>query len=134
MELFLNLVWLGVSLVITLVAIARAGRETAWAQRCVIGVAALCLLVLLFPVISMSDDLQQVSFMAEENIPGRNLPHLHAAPAAHLQFAITLAILLIFEAALVARGLAGTICTPCSPLSGFRTLVNSRPPPFLSFR
>ena len=64
MELFLNLVWLSVSLllVITWIRSERRGRKKfEWSTV----IALLLLLVLLFPVISMTDDLIAINVASE---------------------------------------------------------------------
>lgn len=75
MELALNLVWVGVAIVgilVQIVMLMRAGasawrRESQW-QRIV---AMACALVILFFVISMTDDLHDQALLLEERKLGR---------------------------------------------------------------
>jgi hypothetical protein len=134
MELLLNLVWLLASAVLAGAAFVHAKNESSWDKRWIIVVAALCLLVTLFPVISMSDDLQQVSFMAEEKVQGTLVHDVHAESTPHLDFVHILTIFLLFQAVLIMWEASLESSGGFSLLSGFRTLVSSRPPPFLSFQ
>ena len=65
MELLLNLVWL-------LVALASAAKFAVWSlsagrsRRFVVAVATVCVLALLFPIISITDDLHMKKAVVEE--------------------------------------------------------------------
>ena len=67
MELLLNLAWLLVALVCAVGLLHRAPRNLHSTKFWVLATAMLCVVVLLFPVISMTDDLHAEVFMAEEN-------------------------------------------------------------------
>jgi hypothetical protein len=79
-ELLLNIVWLSVSLLIVILcaqSVRRGDTEISWSA----GVALCLLLVLLFPVISMTDDLQAITAPAEvEHLMRRH----HDAPLLHM--------------------------------------------------
>jgi len=68
MELLLNLIWLAVAAG-ALVAFARRRRRSAWLAQVPYGkalVALACVVVLLFPVISASDDLHPAQAVVED--------------------------------------------------------------------
>jgi hypothetical protein len=128
-ELFLNVVWLSVSilLVIGCVRSIRHGdTKLSWAA----GVALCLLLVLLFPVISMTDDLQALTAPAEvEHMMRRQ----HDAPSLHINMLDVVALL-----SLILSGIA--LPTVCSIRVGTRGYVTAllagsvrafgiRPPP-----
>lgn len=68
MELGLNIAWLilSASLVILGVACGKAGRRTS-EQRIAVVIALTCLIAFLFPVISMTDDLNSAAVLPETN-------------------------------------------------------------------
>jgi hypothetical protein len=67
MELLLNLAWLLVAVVSAVGLLRHIPRERNSAGFWVIATAMLCVIVLLFPVISMTDDLHAEVFMTEES-------------------------------------------------------------------
>jgi FtsH-binding integral membrane protein len=80
MELTLNLVWVGVAIagiVLLWISVSRAdkssGRSTSTRQRIV---AMGCALVILFFVISMTDDLHDRAILFEEKKPSRILSEI----------------------------------------------------------
>jgi NADH:ubiquinone oxidoreductase subunit 6 (subunit J) len=125
-ELLLNLVWLAAAVTVLAAALRQACRTGRWDRRFQILTVALCLLVVLFPVISMSDDLRQASFTAEERIRGWaaslfvDLPAVFPVPAV----ALLLALMLRVALGSIRRSTWGS-----SVVSGFARLVDSRPPP-----
>ena len=67
MELVLNLAWLLVALVSAMGLLRYARNEANPRNVWIVATAMLCIVVLLFPVISMTDDLHAEVFMAEES-------------------------------------------------------------------
>jgi hypothetical protein len=84
MELLLNIVWL----TIALLALVRFGVWTSGEpdrrRVALVGVATVCALAVLFPIISMSDDLQATVAAVEETMTGRRIV---VAFSMHLAFA-----------------------------------------------
>jgi hypothetical protein len=130
-ELFLNIVWLSVStlLVILCVHSIRHGHtKLSWSA----GVALCLLLMLLFPVISMTDDLQAMTSPAEvEHVMRRH----HDAPSLHMGSNMLDAISLL---SLILIGIAlPTMCSirvrthgyVATLLAGFVRAFGVRPPP-----
>jgi Mn2+/Fe2+ NRAMP family transporter len=97
MELTLNLVWVGVAIagiVLLWISVSRAdkssNRSTSTKQRIV---AMGCALVILFFVISMTDDLHDQAILFEEKKPSRILSEIARptlAPAQGMLFAFLL--------------------------------------------
>ena len=129
MELLLNLVWLVVGLCVSGMAFRRAKREASSKQRWLLGVAALCLCVVLFPAISMTDDLQQVIFASEENPQKLVLSDVHHKAHANVQLVSLLVILLLFHATFARIDRAHRAIAAKLPIEGFLTSAFSRPPP-----
>jgi hypothetical protein len=61
LEVTLNLVWLGVSLVLLVVSGMHLARSGADRSRGMAAVAVVCLICFLFPVISITDDLSSAA-------------------------------------------------------------------------
>ena len=133
MELLLNLLWLSVS--VSLVALwARAiwlgHTRISWST-----LAALALLLLLLlPVISMTDDLVAMAAPLEDDHPVRRgempLLHLDQIPAAPLD-TVALAALLLFGLAFLVTRLSRLIPVsyPATQRAGFARATVVRPPP-----
>jgi hypothetical protein len=130
-ELFLNVVWFAVSvlLVISCVHSFRHGH-TKLSLRA--GIALILLLVLLFPVISMTDDLQALSAPAEvEHAMRRH----HDAPSlsfgSSLLDAIALLSLILIGIALptISSIRVRTYGYVATLLAGFVRAIGVRPPP-----
>ena len=131
MEIFLNLVWLSVSLLlaITWMRSERRGREKfEWSTV----IALLLLLVLLFPVISMTDDLIAINIASEVE---HTMRRYEAPPSQTASIALLDAIVLM---SMVMIGIAssGTRFTRVRPrafaaklLAGFVRASGVRPPP-----
>jgi hypothetical protein len=81
-ELVLNLVWLGISLAaLTVGCVKVADTQQGWRRGATV-VALLCLICLLFPVISATDDLNNAGpAMLETSKLKRLLPSLQMAAA-----------------------------------------------------
>lgn len=136
MELFLNIVWLSVSisLVILCAHSFRHGHtKLSWS-----GAVALCLLlVLLFPVISMTDDLQAMTAPAEvEHVLRRH----HDAPSLRVGDGVLDVVILL---SLIILGFAlPKICSIrvqthgylAALLAGFVRASGVRPPPAADLR
>jgi hypothetical protein len=130
-ELFLNIVWLSVSILLVIQcirSIRRGHTKLSWSSA-----VALCLLlVLLFPVISMTDDLQAMTAAAEvEHVMRRH----YDAPSLHMGGNVLDAIALL---ALILIGIAlptvGSIRFrirryQATLLAGFVRAFGVRPPP-----
>jgi hypothetical protein len=131
MELLLNLVWLVAAATIVLAAIGRAKSkqfaDAANSERWVLCIAAVSLCVVLFPAISMTDDLQQVTFSSEESTQSLILADAHSRIHVNLDFLI-LALLLVF-AATASVAFARQVSMPKPLLEGFIASIISRPPP-----
>lgn len=82
MELVLNLVWLGISLAVLTAGCFQVDRTQEGWRRGATVVALLCLICLLFPVISATDDLNNAGpAMLETSKLKRLLPSLQMAVA-----------------------------------------------------
>ena len=82
MELILNLVWLGISLAVLTAGCLQVPRSQQGWRRSATVVALLCLICLLFPVISATDDLNNAGpAMLETSKLKRLLPSLQMAVA-----------------------------------------------------
>ena len=128
-ELFLNVVWLSVSILLVILcarSIRHGNTKLSWSA----GVALCLLLVLLFPVISMTDDLQALTAPAEvEHMMRRQ----HDAPSLHISLLDAVALL-----SLILIGIAlPTICSIRVGTRGYVTALLAgsvrafgvRPPP-----
>ena len=131
MELFLNVVWLSVSILMVIFC-GRSNRQGDTKLSWSAGVALCLLLVLLFPVISMTDDLQALTAPAEvEHMMRRQ----HDAPSLHVGGTMLDAIALL-SLALIGIALP-TICSICVGTRGYVTALLAgsvrafgvRPPP-----
>jgi hypothetical protein len=127
MEMFLNVVWLVAGLLVFALAVQHARKGLTLRECLQLGIAVFCLWVLLFPVISASDDLQQVPF------PSGNMTVVlsegHAQHSVNLLF-ISLLLLLSLQAAFATSYFARKVFVPASSCDGFLRAVVSRPPPF----
>ncbi len=129
-ELLLNLAWLLVTVVCSTALLVRLRRSTDSQPVWVLVTAVVCVMVLLFPVISMTDDLHAEVFTAEESGKRR-------AAAVHLlelvAFVHVLAAWLLIA---IAAPLSTGWTLRCDdfaprPLEGTRTASLIRPPPSL---
>jgi hypothetical protein len=66
-ELLLNLAWLLVTVFCSIGLLRRARKNPDAGQLWVVMTAVICIMILLFPVISMTDDLHAELFTAEES-------------------------------------------------------------------
>lgn len=126
MELLLNLVWLAAALLVVAVGFTHASAGASSAERWQIAIAVVCLCVILFPVISVSDDLQQVEFASESRTVV--LSEVHSHLHTNLLF-ISLLLLLLLQAILAVSYFSRKMFIPAFPLDAFLCLVVSRPPP-----
>jgi hypothetical protein len=132
-ELFLNLLWFSVSVSVVVLwtrAIRLGHTRINWST-----LAALALLLLLLlPVISMTDDLVAMAAPLEDEHPVRRgempLLHLDQIPAASFD-AIAIAALLLFGLAFLATRLSRLIPVsyPETQRAGFARAGAVRPPP-----
>jgi hypothetical protein len=130
-ELFLNLAWLSVSMLLLTWwarSIVQGSAKAGWSAAIALGL----LLVLLFPVISMTDDLVAMSTPAEvEHMLRRGEAPLHAGsvdlvhPAALISLVIPGPGLSVPHPSSVQHPLSATL------LAGFVRAVGVRPPPAL---
>lgn len=79
METALNLVWLGVSLTLLVFGSLRVIHGSPNRSRAMAAVAMVCLICLLFPVISMTDDLNSGILALPESKKFISYTHLVAA-------------------------------------------------------
>jgi len=132
-ELLLNLLWFSVSLL--LVALwTRAARRGHTRLTWNTFAALALLLVLLLPVISMTDDLVAMAAPLEDDHPVRRgdmpLSHLEQSPATPLDV-VALAALLVLGMAFLATRLSRLVPPPSLNkfLAGFARANAVRPPP-----
>jgi hypothetical protein len=133
MELLLNVVWLLAAILVSAAALRHPNRLGPGSrQRWVLGVAVLCLCIVLFPAISMTDDLQQVTWGSEENSKILALADVHSKVVANVDSVLLLAVLVLFQAKLAQVGLARCAFVKKPLLEGFLVSVTSRPPPCIA--
>jgi len=128
MELLLNLVWLATALLVAAIGLAGANAGMSSARQWQIAIAVVCLCVVLFPVISVSDDLQQVEFTTESRTVV--LSEVHAHHHTNLLL-VSLLLLLLLQATVAASYFSRKVFIPAFQLDGFLRSVVSRPPPFV---
>ncbi len=134
MELLLNLVWLAIALTALLV-FSRVRKESFGAKQVSYGMALMaliCVLVMLFPVVSASDDLHPTQAVLEEAT--KRIQHF-VAPANHAQ-AIPAGILPLLLVTVLLSGLIAIraslpVSSQVSPISRARTPREGRSPPSL---
>jgi len=130
MELLLNLTWLSVALVCAIGLFCRAKREPNAANIWLFITAAVCIVVLLFPVISMTDDLHAEVFTAEESGKHRVVVvHTHQLLSPNTFIARLAA--LVFVPARVTWSRSTEVQLP-QPIEGIRLSSFTRPPPHLT--
>lgn len=136
MELLLNFLWLSLSLSLVLIWV-RAVRHGDAKQNWSAFIALILLLVLLLPVISMTDDLVAMdSPMELEHVVRRSeMPQLQLAHSqAVLDFGMLAVLLLIGFAILFSRLSRFTLRVSLSKsMDGFVRTVGVRPPPVVAF-
>jgi hypothetical protein len=136
MELLLNLIWLAVA-VSALAAWRIRNRDHSRAELLREGVALLCVLVLLFFVISMTDDLHQEATLSEDSTLTRRqiarvaMPHPPPSPAhfVHHPALARCAACVLDSAQPSAPIVAASFIIPASRTSG---VISGRSPPQLS--
>jgi hypothetical protein len=131
MELLLNLVWLAVALgaFARVAAWARRQPDTAAGRRRVAAVvlATGCAVALLFPIISITDDLQTSAAVVEESIAVRRVAMatvLHIVPAILVACCLAASIL-----GLTLLGFASSEPSLILPSSPAARVVSLRGPP-----
>ncbi len=128
MELLLNLTWLLLSFACAFAVVKHARRGSESPRLWVVLTAVLCFIVLLFPVISMTDDLHAELYTSED--PGKRrviadqLQH-------HAVIVVALATLLPTLLIVTVRSSWNFIDVVVTPLDGSIPSVTSRPPPAL---
>ena len=137
MELTLNLIWLTLALIAFAIVLpaAAASRERRHRKIFVLtgGIALLCVLALLFPIISVSDDLSADRDATEESNTLRRtiaaVGHHHELPLSK-QFAQFVAVLItmLFAALLAAIARVDLACAPAYALLVTR-FTDPRSPP-----
>lgn len=129
MELFLNLLWAFVA-VVAAFAVARSISGQPKRRRYVIALATICVLALLFPIISVTDDLHDdVAVLEETSAVRRSAPVV-----AHIDASVEASMVLPFAPACVCQlDLCSTGIASVGPflrfLDGERLVVAVRPPP-----
>ena len=130
MELLLNIVWLSVSCVLIILCVRSIGRghtKLSWNTA----VALFVLLVLLFPVISMTDDLQAITAPAEvEHLMRRHLDAPLLPMGAMLDTVALLSLLILgFALPKICSVRVRTHKYGSALLAGFVRAFGVRPPP-----
>ncbi len=133
MELLLNLLWLVVATLLVVQVWRHRVSTAKWAPSSLtVAVSIVCVAALLFPAISVSDDLHVQSMLAES--PAKQIANLLAnldQPAAMLPIALVLLIV-----ASQALGSQARLVVPpeaiCTLLDGFLLPVAGRAPPVVS--
>ena len=131
MEILLNLAWLLVAVVCAFGLLRRARREPDSANMWLLATAVLCIVVLLFPVISMTDDLHAEVFTAEESGKRRI-----AAVQIQQQLTTLCALVSLLAGSLITLTRLASSTTEetivLQALAGIRHSSFSRPPPRLA--
>jgi hypothetical protein len=132
-ELFLNLIWLSVSLLLVTwwIGSVRRGRaKVGWGAV----IALTLLLVLLFPVISMTDDLVAINTSAEVE----HMMRRYEAPLMQIASFALLDAVALFAMVMVGIASSGKCFTRIRPhafaaklLAGFVRASGDRPPPVM---
>jgi hypothetical protein len=128
-ELLLNLVWLVISAAALLAWVSwRRASSSECAPQMLRGLmVVVCILVLLFPVISITDDLAESAVLAE----GSKLQDVLKAPEHTIQFLVTVAPVqtasLTTKVALWRE--TPNTCASLKTLSGSSPNIEKRPPP-----
>lgn len=128
MELLLNLAWLLVA-VVSAIGLLRYARNRENSQSFwVMATAMLCVVVLLFPVISMTDDLHAEVFMAEESGKRRVIaPQIEHQLSSLQALAVRLAISVVMLPRITWPAVREAAVP--RPLEGTRPERFTRPPP-----
>lgn len=128
LELFLNLTWLFIAAAATVRFALWSNGQTRKRQR-VVCLAMICAIALLFPIISVTDDLHSDAAVLEETSTIRR-----AAAVVHDAFvAVVIDTLLPIDAShAVAVVLSPQIAASARLLDGVRTPAGVRPPPVFS--
>jgi hypothetical protein len=132
MELLLNFVWL-LTAVLVGTAVLRSPTKSGPCsrQRWLLCGTVLCLCLVLFPIISMTDDLQQVTLGSEENSRNLAMTDTHSKVVANVESVLLLAVLMLFQTMLAGVGRARCEFVSKPILEGYLVSITSRPPPCL---
>jgi hypothetical protein len=133
MELLLNLIWLAIGAG-ALVAFARRRRGSAWLAQVPYGKALLalaCVVVLLFPVISASDDLHPAQAVVEDASKKLQLAiaPLHLQRTSPSWFLLPAMVAIYFTLGLVVLQPLRSAGIPARVLDGAIILFAGRAPP-----
>ena len=131
MELLLNLTWLSVAILCAISLLKRALRERDTANIWLFATAMLCVVVLLFPVISMTDDLHAEVFTAEENGKRRIAAIQIQQQVANLNALVTRLVTPVFTQSRYTWSSSVEIFVP-RPLPGCHLSSFTRPPPSIA--
>lgn len=130
MELLLNLAWLLVTVVCSIALLCRVQRTRNSVPLWVLVTAVVCVMVLLFPVISMTDDLHAEVFTAEES-GKRRVAAVQIQQLAAFVAVLAAWLLVLSAAPLVELGWLHSNEFVPSSLNGATTASFIRPPPSL---
>ena len=133
MELFLNLLWLAVvSLLVIQIWKWRALRTDSTHGLITLVFAVLCIAALMFPAISMSDDLHLPCMISES--PAKRVLQLSSADQSASVFTVSLLLLLIASLQLLSARVQalGLEAPTIIPLEGFLRPSAGRAPPIRS--
>jgi hypothetical protein len=129
MELALNLVWLAVAITAA-VRFAVWRRDQRASRQLVVALCAVCVLALLFPIVSVTDDLHTDAAAAEETSAMRRVALVTITHVATLAVAVTPFDLAAGTAHLTQRaGLVDTSAHIAKALEGFAAIASLRGPP-----
>ena len=128
MELLLNLVWLGLAVACAIALLSHVPEEKQTHSLWFAITALICIVVLLFPVVSMTDDLHAEIYTIDDNAK-RKLSVVDIQHHAVEYLTLRIAMLLVVSSR-PSWSTLDEVLTP-SPLEGVHTAVASRPPPAL---
>lgn len=126
MELFLNLVWLAVAFLVAAALCRRPVRIQGRVQWAILAVGITCVAALIFPAISMSDDVHFQYLMSES--PDKRLQAAHS----QLQTVAIAFVLFVLAACFIELYRRERLQFHARLLSGFDSVLVGRAPPAIS--
>ena len=136
MEIFFNLLWVAISLLLFGTWLVRTARRTGDPLRHGIGVqlvVLLLLIVILLPVVSLTDDLHASALIAETDHVWRHGDFQSITDLALHTLTVTIAALTLLPASPRSQTLAWLSFPEeqATPFVGYLRILGSRPPPAL---
>lgn len=134
MEAFFNLLWVAISLLMVGFWLARTARGDDDPVRHSIGVqliALALLIVILLPVVSLTDDLHASAMLAEADHMWRRCDFQAIGDLALHAVAVAITGLALLQIASQSRTVAWLSMPPrkANPCSGYQCVLATRPPP-----